>query len=115
MYMRKIAKNKILNSFVAVATIVWAVGLVGILTPFMPAQAVGPVTVVSESWIPESENVMIMGNWMSPVAAFKITSSQALTLNSMKVNFYDVNNGGLLPSDVLSTFNDTGTPTDDQQ
>ena len=102
--MRKLSKNRWFTGFVALTTILWTIGIVGVLTPLFTAQAA--VTVTSES--------MVMGSWMmgsnmvSSIAGFKIVGSASETLNAIKIRFEDVGTSGATPSTMLAAFNAIG-------
>jgi len=101
--MKKIAKNKIFTGFIAMTTIVWAMGLAGVLTPLLPAQAA--VTVATENRIYSSWDMS--GGMMSDVAAFKVTADSGETLNSINVRFNSTY-GTATPAAMLSAFNVAG-------
>ncbi|MBI5077211.1 Ig-like domain-containing protein, partial [Candidatus Falkowbacteria bacterium] len=110
--MRKLSKSKIFTGFVAITTILWTVGFVGVFIPLFPAQAA--VTVASESKITGSW--MMGGGMMTDIAAFKITASGGETLNSIKVRFEDIGSSGATPATMLAAFNATGAGgANDQQ
>ncbi|MEK7159680.1 MAG: hypothetical protein AAB766_04245, partial [Patescibacteria group bacterium] len=103
--MRKIAKNKIFNGFVVMTTILWAVGIAGVLAPLFPASAA--VTVLTENRI-NNTSEMLAGGMIRDVVAFKITASASETLNSIKVRFSDIGSSGATPANTLAVFNATG-------
>lgn len=102
--MRKLAKNRMLNGLVVITTILWAMGIVGILAPIFPAQAA--VTVVANNRL--NMSWYASGGMMFSVAGFKITASGGETLNSIKVQFSDVGSSGATPSTMLAAFNAIG-------
>ncbi len=108
--MMKIAKNKLFTGFIAMTTIVWAMGLAGVLTPLFPAQA--GVTVTSEFMIPPNMNAY--GGFMSSVAALKITGTAGEQLKSIKVRF-DGLYGTPDPALVLAPFNEAAAAGSDDQ